>query len=136
GAHGGRPRRPARVRRAVRGWRRVGGSRRRPRRAAARRGRRGTGRGSRCRAVRRSRGRAVTDAPTGVPAAYLRLRDDAHRLLSGWEAPDDQQEQLRTELLAHCATHPDAMWKQGPPAHLTASALVLGPSLDTVLLTL
>ena len=78
----------------------------------------------------------MTDAPTGVAAAYLRLREDAHRLLSGWEAPDEQQEQLRTELVAHCATHPDAMWKQGPPAHLTASALVLGPSLDTVLLTL
>ena len=78
----------------------------------------------------------MTDAPTGVPAAYLRLRHDAHRLLAGWEAPDEQQEQLRTELVAHCATHPDAMWKQGPPAHLTASALVLGPSLDTVLLTL
>ena len=32
--------------------------------------------------------------------------------------------------------HPDAMWKQGPPAHLTASALVLDATGDHVLLTL
>jgi 8-oxo-dGTP pyrophosphatase MutT (NUDIX family) len=38
--------------------------------------------------------------------------------------------------LAHCEAHPDALWKQGPPAHLTASALVLNASLDKVLLTL
>jgi 8-oxo-dGTP pyrophosphatase MutT (NUDIX family) len=64
------------------------------------------------------------------------LREDAQRVLLDWTAPDRDQERLRVELLAHCAQHPDAMWKQGPPAHLTASALVLNPSLDTVLLTL
>lgn len=73
---------------------------------------------------------------TGVPAAYLRLREDAQALLDRWQAPDPQQEGLRTELLAHCAAHPGAMWKQGPPAHLTASALVLNASLHKVLLTL
>ena len=78
----------------------------------------------------------VSGAPTGVPAAYLRLREDAQALLDRWQAPSPQQEGLRTELLAHCAAHPDAMWKQGPPAHLTASALVLNASLDKVLLTL
>jgi 8-oxo-dGTP pyrophosphatase MutT (NUDIX family) len=78
----------------------------------------------------------VSGAPTGVPAAYLRLREEAQALLDRWQAPDPQQERLRTELLAHCAAHPDAMWKQGPPAHLTASALVHNASLDMVLLTL
>ena len=78
----------------------------------------------------------MSQAPAGVPAAYLRLRDDAQALLAAWEAPDAQQDALRTELVAHCAAHPDAMWKQGPPAHLTASALVLNASLDKVLLTL
>lgn len=78
----------------------------------------------------------MTAAPTGVPTAYLALRDDAQRVLDRWTAPDPQQDQLRTELLAHCAAHPDALWKQGPPAHLTASALVLNRSLDRVLLTL
>jgi 8-oxo-dGTP pyrophosphatase MutT (NUDIX family) len=80
--------------------------------------------------------RVVSGAHTGVPAAYLRLREEAQALLDRWQAPDPQQERLRTGLLAHCAAHPDAMWKQGPPAHLTASALVLNASLDKVLLTL
>jgi 8-oxo-dGTP pyrophosphatase MutT (NUDIX family) len=78
----------------------------------------------------------VTAPSTGVPTAYLALRADAQRVLEGWTAPDAGQERLRVELLAHCAEHPDAMAKQGPPAHLTASALVLNRSLDRVLLTL
>ena len=77
-----------------------------------------------------------TALPAEVPAAYLPLRADAMRTLEQWRAPDDQQERLRGELLGHCAEHPGALWKQGPPAHLTASTLVLNPSLDKVLLTL
>lgn len=77
-----------------------------------------------------------TDAAAEVPPAYLRLRGDAIRTLEQWRAPDDQQERLRLELLQHCAEHDGALWKQGPPAHLTASTLVLNPSLDRVLLTL
>jgi 8-oxo-dGTP pyrophosphatase MutT (NUDIX family) len=75
----------------------------------------------------------VTDR---IPPGYLALRDDAVRVLQAWAAPDDQQETLRVELLEHCRSHPDALSKQGPPAHLTASALVLNASLDKVLLTL
>lgn len=78
----------------------------------------------------------MTAAPTDVPAAYLALRADAQSVLEEWDAPDAQQERLRVELLGHCEAHPDALWKQGPPAHLTASALVLNASLDKVLLTL
>jgi 8-oxo-dGTP pyrophosphatase MutT (NUDIX family) len=78
----------------------------------------------------------VTAPATGVPTAYLALRDDAIAQLDAWVAPDAQQENLRGDLLAHCAQHPNALWKQGPPAHLTASALVLNTSLDKVLLTL
>ena len=78
----------------------------------------------------------MTAPSTGVPTAYLALRADAQRVLGAWTAPDPGQERLRVELLAHCAEHPDAMAKQGPPAHLTASALVLNRSLDKVLLTL
>ena len=74
--------------------------------------------------------------PPDVPAAYRALRDDAMRMLHGWRAPDAAQERLRGELLAHCDVHEDALWKQGPPAHLTASALVLNSRLDEVLLTL
>ena len=78
----------------------------------------------------------MTAPATGVPPAYLALRADAQRVLAAWNAPDPAQERLRGELLAHCTEHPDAMSKQGPPAHLTASALVLNASLDKVLLTL
>ena len=78
----------------------------------------------------------MTAPSTGVPTAYLALRDDAQVLLSGWAAPDAQQDAVRVELLEYLDEHADAMWKQGPPAHLTASALVLSPSLDKVLLTL
>ena len=46
------------------------------------------------------------------------------------------QEGRRQDFLAHLAAHPGAMWKQGPPAHLTASALVLDATGDHVLLTL
>jgi 8-oxo-dGTP pyrophosphatase MutT (NUDIX family) len=78
----------------------------------------------------------VTAPTAGAPAAYLSLREDARRVLTGWDAPDAQQEGLRGELLAHLDAHEDAMWKQGPPEHLTASALVLSSGLDKVLLTL
>jgi 8-oxo-dGTP pyrophosphatase MutT (NUDIX family) len=79
---------------------------------------------------------AEPDAQAGVPAAYLALRDDAMATLRAWDAFDDQQEQWRRELLAHLEVHPGAMWKQGPPQHLTAGAIVLNQSLDQVLLTL
>ena len=78
----------------------------------------------------------MTAAVEGVPAAYLALREDAIARLSAWGAPDAQQETWRTELLEHCREHPDAMWKQGPPQHLTTGAIVLDESLERVLLTL
>ena len=74
--------------------------------------------------------------PTEVPAAYLSLREDALARLEAWQAPDPQQEQWRRELVEHCLEHPGALWKQGPPQHLTTGAIVLSPSLDRVLLTL
>ena len=78
----------------------------------------------------------MTAPDSGVPTAYLTLREDARAVLSGWDAPDAQQDGLRAELLEHLDAHADGMWKQGPPAHLTASALVLSSGLDKVLLTL
>lgn len=70
------------------------------------------------------------------PAAYRLLHEDATRRLSTWNAPNPVQERLRTGYLAHLATHPDAMSKQGPPAHFTASCLVLNPTGSRVMLTL
>lgn len=71
-----------------------------------------------------------------LPAAYRLLHEDATRQLDGWSAPNAAQERLRAGCLAHLAAHPDAMWKQGPPAHFTASCLVLDPTGTRALLTL
>lgn len=71
-----------------------------------------------------------------LPRTYRLLHEGATRRLSAWRAPDPAQEQLRTGYLAHLAAHPDAMWKQGPSAHFTASCLVLDPTGSRALLTL
>jgi 8-oxo-dGTP pyrophosphatase MutT (NUDIX family) len=78
----------------------------------------------------------VTSAGARVPTAYLALRADARAVLTTWDAPSAAQESLRSAFLRHLDAHEGALWKQGPSAHLTASALVLNPSLDKVLLTL
>ena len=63
-------------------------------------------------------------------------REDAIDRLTRWAAPDEQQEQLRRELLAHVTAHPDGLSKSGPPEHLTASLVVLDDTRQQVLLTL
>src|SRR5664280_2274585 len=66
---------------------------------------------------------------------FRRLHNDLTRRMREWAAPDGEQDALRSEFLAHLARHPDALAKTGPRSHFTASVLVLGASLDTVLLT-
>jgi 8-oxo-dGTP pyrophosphatase MutT (NUDIX family) len=61
---------------------------------------------------------------------------DAHQVLAEWVAPTPAQEVLRRRYLAHLVRHGDAMQRSCHPAHLTASALVLSPDHDRVLLTL
>ncbi|WP_203568843.1 NUDIX hydrolase [Aestuariimicrobium ganziense] len=55
--------------------------------------------------------------------------------LRQWQAPDEPQAVLRNDFLSHLATHPDGHRKAGPPAHLTASCVVLEPTGRRVLLT-
>jgi 8-oxo-dGTP pyrophosphatase MutT (NUDIX family) len=74
-------------------------------------------------------------ARRGVGDAWLRLRADAMARLESWQAPDAAQERLRVEFLDHLAAHPDAMSKQGPPAHLTGSVVVLDDEGARTLLT-
>lgn len=71
-----------------------------------------------------------------VVAAYAALQADTVAVLDGWEAPDPAQERLRRDYLDHLATHPDGVAKAGPPAHVTASCIVLDPTGGRVLLTL
>ncbi|MEV0262641.1 NUDIX hydrolase [Streptomyces sp. NPDC050617] len=66
----------------------------------------------------------------------MTLHDDAARVLDRWSAPDEGQQELRLAYLDHLATHPAGMWKACPGAHLTASALVIDPAGERVLLTL
>ena len=72
--------------------------------------------------------------PRHPPA--LAARSDAIDRLTRWLAPDQQQERLRRELLAHVTAHPDGLSKAGPPEHLTASLVVLDDAHQRVLLTL
>jgi 8-oxo-dGTP pyrophosphatase MutT (NUDIX family) len=71
-----------------------------------------------------------------VVAGYATLRADVVAVLSGWDPPDAGQDRLRHAYLAHLAAHPDAVAKAGPPAHLTASCVVLDPDGERALLTL
>ncbi|ARQ68711.1 NUDIX hydrolase [Streptomyces marincola] len=66
----------------------------------------------------------------------MSLHADATRVLSAWQAPDADQDGLRTAYLAHLAARPDGMWKACRSGHLTASALVVDPAGERALLTL
>ncbi|MFD8805803.1 NUDIX hydrolase [Streptomyces sp. NPDC059597] len=62
----------------------------------------------------------------------MSLYDDAVHVLKGYA----DQGELRDAYLEHLAAHPDGMWKSCHAGHLTASALVIDPEHDRVLLTL
>ncbi|MER6192840.1 NUDIX hydrolase [Streptomyces cyaneofuscatus] len=71
----------------------------------------------------------------------MTLHDDATLVLKGY-APereagaDDGQAELSQAYLDHLAQHDDGMWKACGAGHLTASALVIDPEREKVLLTL
>ncbi|MEU2713738.1 NUDIX hydrolase [Streptomyces sp. NPDC007205] len=62
----------------------------------------------------------------------MSLYDDAVLVLKGYE----DQDELRQAYLDHLQAHPDGMWKACTPGHVTASALVIDPARERVLLTL
>lgn len=64
------------------------------------------------------------------------LYADAVRVLKEWDAPDGDQERLRLDYLDHLAEHEDGLWKPCGAGHITASALVVDPAGERVLLTL
>jgi 8-oxo-dGTP pyrophosphatase MutT (NUDIX family) len=71
-----------------------------------------------------------------VVTAFRPLWADAWAVLEGWHAPDAGQEQLRRDYLGHLAAHADGVAKAGPPAHHTASCVVLDATGSRALLTL
>ena len=66
----------------------------------------------------------------------MTLLEDAIDVLDGYSPDDPSQQRLRSEFLAHLDAHPDGIWRDGPPAHLTASCFVFDPAGERVLLTL
>ncbi|WP_448332627.1 NUDIX hydrolase [Streptomyces sp. DSM 41534] len=64
------------------------------------------------------------------------LHHDAARVLTEWPAPDAAQDRLRLLYGDHLAAYPDGMWKACGDGHITASALVVDPERERVLLTL
>ena len=68
--------------------------------------------------------------------SHPELAADLRRLLTAWVAPTGEQEATRQEYLAHLDAHEDATAKAGPPAHFTASCLVVDAAGERVLMTL
>ena len=66
----------------------------------------------------------------------MSLHADALDVLDHWQAPDDEQESLRTSYVRHLEQHPDGMWRSCFPDHLTAGVLVLSQDRRHVLLNL
>jgi 8-oxo-dGTP pyrophosphatase MutT (NUDIX family) len=64
------------------------------------------------------------------------LHEDALAVLTGWRAPDEQQDRLRTSYVDHLRRHGDGLSRRCVPAHLTASALVVDATGEHVLLAL
>lgn len=64
------------------------------------------------------------------------LPDAARPELVGYQAATEEQQQLRAQFLAHLEQHDDAVWKSGPPVHLTTSTFVYSADLRSVLLVL
>lgn len=62
----------------------------------------------------------------------MTLHEDAVRVLEKYA---DQQD-LQQVYLGHLDRHPDGMWKDCKDGHITASALVIDPEQERVLLTL
>lgn len=69
-------------------------------------------------------------------STHAHLDADIREVLTAWSAPTPAQERLRQEYLAHVDAHEQASAKAGPPAHFTASCLVVDEAGERVLLTL
>ncbi|TLS39500.1 NUDIX hydrolase [Streptomyces montanus] len=62
----------------------------------------------------------------------MSLHDDTVLVLKSYEG----QEELLQTYLDHLQAHPDGMWKACEAGHITASALVIDPERERLLLTL
>jgi 8-oxo-dGTP pyrophosphatase MutT (NUDIX family) len=66
----------------------------------------------------------------------MSLSTDALALLDGWTAPDREQAAVQARFLELVRSTPDAVRRDHPEAHLTASVMVVHDDLERVLLCL
>ena len=66
----------------------------------------------------------------------MSLHADALDVLTHWEPPDAEQDQLRTSYVEHLRRRDDGVWRSCFPTHLTAGALVISHDHRQVLLNL
>ena len=66
----------------------------------------------------------------------MTLHEHARAVLARYTHTDPQQNELAGEYREFLAEHPDGVWRECAPGHITASALVIDPGAHNVLLTL
>ena len=66
----------------------------------------------------------------------MSLHADAFAVLTRWQPPGDDQARLRSHYLSHLQSHPDGVWRECSPDHVTASAVLVSEDRSQVLLTL
>jgi hypothetical protein len=66
----------------------------------------------------------------------MSLHADAAAELRAWTPSAAAQADLRDAFLDHLDAHPDGVWRTCAPAHLTASAVILDPIQEAILLVL
>lgn len=66
----------------------------------------------------------------------MSLHADALAVLGDWSPPSAPQSSLRDRYVSHLQAHPDGVFRDCVPDHLTASCLVLSADRSRVLLTL
>lgn len=66
----------------------------------------------------------------------MTLHEHAREVLAGYTHADPRQSDLARQYLEFLAEHPDGVWRECAPGHVTASALVIDPGARNVLLTL
>jgi 8-oxo-dGTP pyrophosphatase MutT (NUDIX family) len=66
----------------------------------------------------------------------MSLHDDAVALLSGWTPPDPKNADTLVRTLKLLDDGPATMWRSHVPGHITASAMIVHPDRERVLLCL
>lgn len=69
-----------------------------------------------------------------VRSGFRHARLDLIERLRAWQAPDDEQDAARWELLGYLNRHPGALDRRCAPTHVTVGVLVIDPAAERMLL--